>query len=154
MEQDTICAFDTLYTNHQIQMLKLSLPLLPSVYRSFLAIYIKFLELQYTMQIAKNIRFSTASDSHNEPSFPDTQTMDQYFQSILPYLPDEEKGRIQKIKNLFQTMEQLKQMQPILDMMSQMNAETNSSDNQMDILKSFLSEDQLLMFEMFNNPTN
>ncbi|MBQ8188168.1 MAG: hypothetical protein IJZ44_00090 [Lachnospiraceae bacterium] len=149
MEQDTICAFDALYTNQQIQMLKLAMPLLPSVYRSFLAIYIKFLELQYTMQTAKQIRFST-DGNYNDTSM-NFSTLDQYFCNIMPYVSDEEKGKIQKIKNMFQTMEQFKQMQPILDMMAQANDDSSSDSNQMDILKSFLSEEQLFMFDMFNN---
>lgn len=149
MEQDTICAFDTLYTNQQIQMLKLAMPLLPSVYRSFLAIYIKFLELQYTIHTAKQIRFST--DGNAEGTLLNASTLDQYFGSIMPYISDEEKGKIQKIKNMFQTMEQFKQMQPILDMMVQSNNDASSDTDQMDILKSFLSEEQLFMFDMFNN---
>ena len=149
MEHDTICAFDTLYTNQQIQMLKLAMPLLPSVYRSFLAIYIKFLELQYTMQTAKQICFST--DGNHDNTSMNISTLDQYFCNIMPYVSDEEKGKIQKIKNMFQTMEQFKQMQPILDMMTQANNDSSSDTDQMDILKSFLSEEQLFMFDMFNN---
>lgn len=152
MDQDTICAFDTLYTNRQIQMLKLAMPLLPSVYRSFLAIYIKFLELQHTINMAKNSRFSD-SVHYDQGGFTfNAETMDNYFQSIMPYLSDDDKGKVQKVKNMLQTMEQFKQMKPILDMMSQQNGEGSSAeDNYMDILKSFLSEDQLLMFEMFNS---
>lgn len=151
MEQDEIYAFDTLYTNRQIQMLKLAMPLLPSVYRSFLAIYIKFLELQYTINIAKNTGFS--EDRRNEKTgfSISTETMENYFQSIMPYLSDDDKGKIQKIKNMLQTMEQFKQMKPILDMMSQSKGTSQTDDNYMDILKSFLSEDQLLMFDMFNS---
>ena len=151
MEQDEIYAYDTLYTNRQIQMLKLAMPLLPSVYRSFLAIYIKFLELQYTINIAKNTGFS--EDRRNEKTgfSISTETMENYFQSIMPYLSDDDKGKIQKIKNMLQTMEQFKQMKPILDMMSQSKGTSQTDDNYMDILKSFLSEDQLLMFDMFNS---
>ena len=151
MEQDEIYAFDTLYTNRQIQMLKLAMPLLPSVYRSFLAIYIKFLELQYTINIAKNTGFS--EDRRNEKTgfSISTETMENYFQSIMPYLSDDDKGKIQKIKNMLQTMEQFKQMKPILDMMSQSKGTSQTDDNYMDILKSFLSEDQLLMLDMFNS---
>ncbi len=150
MEQDNICAFDTLYTNQQIQMLKLAMPLLPSVYRSFLAIYIKFLELQYTIQTAKQIQFCKNAESDTRDTL-NAATLEQYFCSIMPYLSDEEKGKVQKIKNMFQTMEQFKQMQPILDMMAQTNDDSSSDNNQMDILKSFLSEEQLFMFDMFNN---
>lgn len=152
MDQDTICAFDTLYTNRQIQMLKLAMPLLPSVYRSFLAIYIKFLELQHTINMAKNSRFSDAVHYDQSGFTFNAETMDNYFQSIMPYLSDDDKGKVQKIKNMLQTMEQFKQMKPILDMMSQQTGEGScAEDNYMDILKSFLSEDQLLMFEMFNS---
>lgn len=151
MDQDAICAFDTLYTNRQIQMLKLAMPLLPSVYRSFLAIYIKFLELQHTINMAKNSHFSDAVHPDNDGFSFTAETMDNYFQSIMPYLSDDDKGKVQKIKNMLQTMEQFKQMKPILDMMSQSGEGASSEDNYMDILKSFLSEDQLLMFEMFNS---
>ncbi len=151
MDQDAICAFDTLYTNRQIQMLKLAMPLLPSVYRSFLAIYIKFLELQHTINMAKSSHFSDAVHPDNGGFTLNAETMDNYFQSIMPYLSDDDKGKVQKIKNMLQTMEQFKQMKPILDMMSQTGEGASSEDNYMDILKSFLSEDQLLMFEMFNS---
>jgi hypothetical protein len=148
MEQDAIYAFDTLYTNRQIQMLKLSMPLLPSVYGSFLAIYIKFLELHHTIGMAKNARFSASAGIDNADFSLDSQSMEQYFNSITPYLSDDDKGKIQKIKNMLQTMEQFKQMKPILDMMSQ--TDNTADDNYMEILKNFLSEEQLFMFEMFN----
>lgn len=152
MDQDAICAFDTLYTNHQIQMLKLAMPLLPSVYRSFLAIYIKFLELQYTMNVAKDICFHAASGNASENHSMDFKSLEQYFESITPYLSADECERFHKIKNMIQTMEQFKQMKPILEMMSQTQDGRQSDDNSyMDILKGFLSEDQVAMFEMFNS---
>lgn len=151
MDQDAICAFDTLYTNQQIQMLKLAMPLLPSVYRSFLAIYIKFLELQYTMKMAGSLQFRQNKEEEEAPFSLDARSLDQYFQNIMPYLSDDDKGKLQKIKNMLQTMEQFKQMRPILEMMSQTSENGQSDDSYMDILKSFLSEDQLLMFDMFNS---
>lgn len=152
MEQDdTICAFDTLYTNQQIQMLKLAMPLLPSVYGSFLAIYIKFLELQYTVQMAKSIRFSVPGKENAGTSFPDEKSLDHYFESILPYLSNDEREKVQKIRTMFQTMEQFKQMKPILDMMAQTSKDASDNSSQMDILKGFLNEEQLMLFEMFNN---
>lgn len=151
MDQDSICAFDTLYTNRQIQMLKLAMPLLPSVYRSFLAIYIKFLELQHTVRMAKNARFSDALRYGADGFSFSAETMDNYFRNILPYLSDEDKEKIRKIQNMLQSMEQFKQMKPILDLMSRAGDEASPDDNYTEILKSFLSEEQLLMFEMFNS---
>ena len=45
-------------------------------------------------------------------------------------------------------------MRPILEMMSQNAGNEQSEDNYMDILKGFLSEDQLFMFDMFNSQVN
>ena len=48
-EQDSIQAFDTLYTTNQIQILKILLPYCaPDIQRN-LAVMIRFLELQYTI---------------------------------------------------------------------------------------------------------
>lgn len=152
-DQDAIYAFDTLYTNQQIQMLKLAIPLLPPVYRSFLAVYIKFLELKYTISSAGKLNFSGCF--HEDRNYTlDARSLDQYFQSIMPYINENDKANIQKIKNMVQTMEQFKQMRPILEMMSQNAGNEQSEDNYMDILKSFLSEDQLFMFDMFNSQVN
>ena len=48
-EQNTnaITAFDSLFTNNQIQMLKILLPRLAPEHQVGFAVYIKFLELQY-----------------------------------------------------------------------------------------------------------
>lgn len=153
MEQDqnAIYVFDTLYTNQQIQMLKLAMPLLPPVYRSFLAVYIKFLELRYTMNSAGKLNFSGTFDENRENYSLDSKSLDQYFQSIMPYMSENDKTNLQKIKSMLQTMEQFKQMRPILEMMSQNAGSEQSDDNYMDILKGFLSEDQLFMFDMFNS---
>lgn len=152
-DQDAIYAFDTLYTNQQIQMLKLAIPLLPPVYRSFLAVYIKFLELKFTISSAGKLNFS--GGFHEDRNYTlDARSLDQYFQSIMPYINENDKANIQKIKNMVQTMEQFKQMRPILEMMSQNAGNEQSEDNYMDILKSFLSEDQLFMFDMFNSQVN
>ena len=67
---------------------------------------------------------------------------------------ENDKANQQKIKNMLQTMEQFKQMRPILEMMSQNTGTEQSEDNYMDILKGFLSEDQLFMFDMFNSQVN
>lgn len=153
-DRDAICAFDTLYTNQQIQMLKLAMPLLPPVYRSFLAVYIKFLELKYTISAAGQLNFSDGSCEKKDGCFPDAKSLDRYFQSIMPYLNEADKASLQKIKNMMQTMEQFKQMRPILEMMSQNTDTGQPEDNYMDILKGFLSEDQLFMFDMFNSQVN
>lgn len=150
-DQNAIYVFDTLYTNQQIQMLKLAMPLLPPVYRSFLAVYIKFLELKYTINAAGRLNFSGGFHDKDEDYTLDAKSLDRYFQSIMPYINENDKANLQKIKNMLQTMEQFKQMRPILEMMSQNASSETTEDNYMEILKGFLSEDQLFMFDMFNS---
>ena len=48
-DNDSIQAYDTLYTTNQIQILKILLPYCGQDIRRSLAVLIKFLELQYTL---------------------------------------------------------------------------------------------------------
>lgn len=52
-KSDKVLAFDTLYTSNHIQMLKIFLPYLDSNLQKYLAIYIKYSELQYTLSFYK-----------------------------------------------------------------------------------------------------
>jgi hypothetical protein len=152
MEQDAIYAFDTLYTNRQSRMLKLAIPLLPPVYGSFLAIYIKFSELQHTIKFVQKTGFSSSAGHHTDFHV-DAQSMEQYFQSITPYLSPEDREMLQRIRRMLQTMEEFKQMKPILDIIAQTTESNASDDATMDILKNFLSEEQLSLFQLFRNQT-
>ena len=56
MEQkDTsqISAFDTLFSNNHIQMLKVLLPYMDNQFQKYLAIYIKFQELQVALNFVR-----------------------------------------------------------------------------------------------------
>jgi hypothetical protein len=48
--QDKVTAFDALFTNSQIQMLKIFMPYFDPSMQKRLAIYIKWMELQYTIR--------------------------------------------------------------------------------------------------------
>ena len=49
----TINAFDSLFTTNRIQMLKILLPRLAPEQQSGFAVYIKLLELQYTLSLLR-----------------------------------------------------------------------------------------------------
>ena len=53
-EHDNIIAFDTLYTNNHIQMLKIVMPYFDARVQGQLAVYIKYLEFRHTPFIKKN----------------------------------------------------------------------------------------------------
>ena len=52
-EHEKIVAFDTLFSNNHIQILKVMLPYLDNHLQKLGAVYIKFLELQYTMDFCR-----------------------------------------------------------------------------------------------------
>lgn len=52
-EHNRVIAFDTLFSTNHIQMLKVMLPYLDNQMQKFMAIYIKFLELNYTIDFYK-----------------------------------------------------------------------------------------------------
>ena len=66
---DIIAAFDSLLTTNHIQMLKVFLSYLAPDLQGGLAVYIKFLELQHTLQFLKN-RPKSPVLSLRSPLFP------------------------------------------------------------------------------------
>ena len=52
-DQNKVAAFDTLFSNNHIQMLKVILPYMDNQTQKSMAVYIKFLELNYTIDFYK-----------------------------------------------------------------------------------------------------
>ena len=53
-EAANVMAFDALYTTNQIQKFKVLLPYIEPSMQKHLAVYIKYMELQYTMRYVRN----------------------------------------------------------------------------------------------------
>ena len=108
IRQDSILAFDTCFTNNHICMLKILLPFCESSLQKYLAVYIHFLELQYTLsnfpRLSKNFR----SEKPDEPI--------QIFDKLLPYCTPKEKQSFAGFRNLFETMENLKNMMSMMEL--------------------------------------
>ncbi len=110
-EQDRVLAFDTLFSNNQIRMLKVVMPFLAPAMQQHLAVYIKYMELQYTLSYFRRYQFppfSGSFDTHN------------LFGDILPYCSPEDKGKIKQMENLFSTMENYRNMLEMMSMMKEM----------------------------------
>ena len=150
MEKDPILTFDTLFSFPHIQIMKIALPFLPCEYLHTMAIYIKFAELLYTIKM-KDVSFgSFYSDFHKEKKEDDYEDIISLFDSISPYISGAEKDQFSRIKNLLNSMKQIKEMQPLLDMMIAMQGNSGGMNNE-SILKQFLNEDQMAMFQFFMN---
>ena len=150
MEKDPILTFDTLFSFPQIQIMKIALPFFPCEYLHTLAIYIKFAEFINTIKM-KEVSFrSFYSDIHKEKNDDDYDDIISLFDSISPYLSGAQNDQFSRIKNLINSMKQLKEMQPLLNMMMAM--QDNSGEmNHESILKQFLNDDQMAMFQFFMN---
>ena len=104
-EQDSIQAFDTLYTTNQIQILKILLPYCaPDTQRS-LAVMIRFLELQYTLSFVR---------SHPEAfRSPPSLSFGELCEKIKGYCPPALRSMLdqfQSMQNAMQMYEEMKQM--------------------------------------------
>lgn len=102
IKNEQIYAFDSLYTTNHIQMLKILLPCLNPPLQRNLALYIKFLELRYTISFLSTHPYVISGcgfdKEHRGQEIP--------VEDLLPYLTPEE-------------AESIKQMQKGMDMMKQ-----------------------------------
>lgn len=148
-EQDKITAFDTLFTNNHIQILKILMSRFDVRTQSFLAVYIKYMELQYTMAYFKQHphALTCCSAVHEEPD------MEQICDEILPFCTAEEKEKIEQIKNMMQSMNHFKEMAQMMELMKDMFPEGFNGMNP-DMLTGLFNNDPGGMgniFSMFEN---
>ncbi len=139
-QSDKIYAFDTLYTSNQIQLLKIILPYANPSMRRHLAIFIKYMELQYIL------RLPTSSFPNTCPTASDFSTT-TVLEEIKPLCPPESKQQLDQIANMMQTMEMMTQMQDLMGMM-----DGDGMGDMSDLLSGMLSPEQMSMFEMFQQP--
>lgn len=151
MEKDPILTFDTLFSFPNIQIIKIALPFLPCEYLHTMAIYIKFAELLYTIKM-KEVSFGSFYSGFNKEKNEDDNYEDilSLIDSISPYISGAENDQIARIKNLLNSMKQMKEIQPLLDMMMAMQGTSGGMNNET-ILKQFLNDDQMAMFQFFMN---
>lgn len=117
-ECSKVIAFDTLFCTNHIQMLKIILPYMDNQAQKSMAIYIKFLELNYTIEFFKKNPcrqrlYPPCGCAENETS-PDLFKM---CTELLPYCTENEKKQLEQIRNIFQGMEMYREMSKTMDMM-------------------------------------
>lgn len=178
-EHEKIIAFDTLFSTNHIQMLKVILPFMDNQMQKFMAIYIKFLELQYTIDFCKKHPFSLCGCVKQE-SPPDISGL---CSELLPFCNDREKRQFEQMRNIFQSMEMYKEMSKTMETMkdfmpdmSEMfqNMQAASADvpikedagsspvsgtpfpafNMTDMLMNMMTPEQKEMYEMFKGDNN
>lgn len=156
-ESDYVLAFDTIYTNNHIQMLKVILPRLPRERRNQFALMIKFMELQYTISYCDKIKHQiNICANENDP---DPGDLTSLIRDLQYYCSESEQKKFKEITDMMQALEMFQEMQKYKDLFGAASDPNNNSDENgtnsgMDInsmLKNLLSPEQQAMFEMFRN---
>ena len=123
-EQDKVIAFDTLFTNHHIQMMKILMPYFDRPMQKNLAVYIKYMELQYTLNFFKQYPNASPAPLPREASF----DIMKLCSDMMPYCSPQEKARMENMRNMYQTFENYKGMMEMVQMMKELFPEGDGQD--------------------------
>lgn len=143
--RETITTFDTLLTTNRLQMMKVLLSYLAPEQQGSLAVYIKFSELQYALQLLKR--------SPPQPIFRGHRTILTFqsllggnllendfsgvlelLEELLPFSGPQERARIQNIRNFLSGMSQMREMMEMMEMMRELYPEgMGGADNMTDM---------------------
>lgn len=157
-QHDKIAAFDTLYTTNHIQMLKIIIPVVNKEFRHKLAVYIKYMEFQYTFSLAASSphSFNICTESENS-SFDFCSLCDE----LYPFCTEKEQGILNNLKNVQNMFKQYKEMESMMSMMKEIFPDSDDFGNtggdhsgnmfSPDMLMQLLSPEQQELFSMFSN---
>lgn len=134
--------FDQLVSSQNLQILKLLIPYTPPENQRFLAIYVKFLELQHTISFFQNFQNDVASQDFEKKIFSPTDLI----QEMQPYISEEISETMDTILNMMNMMEVFQTVQNA----SGSAEDTDSGFDPMSMMKNMLNPEQQDMFEMYN----
>lgn len=122
-EPDKIVAFDTLFTTNHIQMLKILLTYVEPAMQRNMAVYIKFLELQYTISFFKSCSSSVLPGFPSENTFNISKLCDE----LLPLCGHDGQEQLRQMKNMYQNYENMQEILQMMQMMKDMLPEGETS---------------------------
>lgn len=166
----SVMAFDALYTTNQIQKLKVLLPYIEPSMQKHLAVYIKYMELQYTMRQVRRHPFQICGCQACGSEPPDLKKL---CRELCLYSSPEEIRQLEQFQNMLQTMETVKEMSQTMEAMREIFPDMaegfppgggsaspgteegtgNTQPSMMDMLMNMLTPEQQEMYEMFQNNT-
>lgn len=122
---DKIQAFDSLFTTNQLQICKLLLSYLKPSMQKSMAVYIKYMELQYTLAY-----FSR----HHDSIFPsvDAVDTDHICKEILPFCSPTQKQQVEQLTGLFGNLKNITELMDTLYMIKELFPEGFSFDDASD----------------------
>lgn len=135
--------FDNLVIPQQLQMMKLLLPYISSG-QGMLAIFIKFSELQHTIQYVQNPRSILRMQAFEKKKLSFTEMLEEF----IPYLDKEQGDMIHNILNALQMMEMF---QSFSDLMPNMSGSEPGGFSPESLMKNMFSPEQQEMFDFYSN---
>lgn len=162
-DTSSVMAFDALYTTNQIQKLKVLLPYIEPSMQKHLAVYIKYMEFQYTLTYTKRHPTTLSGCGLSQPEKPDLRKL---CTELSVYSSPEEIRQLEQIQNILQTFETVQEMTQTMNAMQEIFPDLsmdglpgqfspssedggNSASPMMDMLMNMLTPEQREMFEMF-----
>lgn len=156
-EKDHVAAFDLLFTTNQIQIMKILLPCFSPSIQKYLAIYIKYQELQYTLSYFQKHALHTNGFFSEKP-----ESIRKLFPAILPYCTEAQKKSMQQLEQLFSSFDSYREIMEMMQMLQSMSEDASGEDAQtaspfsagsngmpdMEMLLSLLSPEQQGMMEL------
>lgn len=138
----SVTAFDTLFTNNHIQMLKILLPYMDDRIQKSMAVLIKFMELSYTMDFYRNNPFPLWSRMEKPPAL----NISQLCGALLPFCTGAERKQLNTLQEMMKGMEMYQEMQNTMELMKNFMPEGGFD---MTELMNMLTPEQKQMYEQF-----
>lgn len=167
-EAANVMAFDALYTTNEIQKIKVLLPYIEPSMQKHLAVYIKYMELQYTMNYVRRHPFQISGCSIPFNDKPDLRSL---CRQLSLYSTPEEIRQLEQFQNILQTMETMQEMSQTMSALQELfpdlsaappfGSDSAFSDTEgaesaqtgpfsmMDMMMNMLTPEQKAMYEMF-----
>ena len=149
----TITAFDSLFTTNRIQMLKILLPRLAPEQQNGFAVYIKLLELQYTLSFLRRhpgMRLMGGGKQLSADVFQgDNSGTFELLDEMLPFSGPEERSRIENIKSMIANFKKMQEMMEMIQMIQELFPEGMGGDNPMDMFAGMSDSGLSSIFQMF-----
>lgn len=149
MEEDNtplMTPFDHMVSGHHLQMIKAAIPYVPKAQQRFIAVYVKYLELQNTIAFfnQEEDQLSACSLGSNTGTFMDM------LNDMKKYCAEDQREMFDSAINMMQMMQMYQTYQETMKQMNPNGEENSGGGNPMDMLKALLPPEQQSMMETYS----
>ena len=144
-DSDKMTPFDRLISSKGLQMLKLLIPYTPVNNQRMLGIYVKFMELEHTIQFFRHVQ----TDIHSQAFEASVSSPLDMLDELRPYLPESEQDKMDSFLSLWNLFEMVSSMEQMTG--DEKNHSAPGNIDPLSLVKTMLNPEQQEMFEMYSN---